>query len=124
MTDCGFAPTVRCPHCGHILRPQVTGWARTGLNVRFKSCYGCQKEFKIILYVETSADEIDDSQVRSLQDRVKKERRNRRNFLLDLEKQLVYQRGKYLETVEAKIQEERSKTVELIAGKVMAPGLN
>lgn len=124
MPDIGFAPTVRCPHCNHVLRPQMTGWARTGLNVRDKGCFKCGKEFKLVAYVETAKEGISDGELRGLKDRVKYETEKRQNFVRGLEEQLEYQRLKYIELIEKRLEEERAKTVELIAAQITAPGLN
>ena len=51
----GFQPHLYCPHCGKHQMAEVTGYARFGLNSRSKFCKGCEKEFVVNIFVQTSA---------------------------------------------------------------------
>lgn len=73
-----FMPTCKCPHCGATIHPAISGWGREGLNIRFKWCYHCNQEYKVIAYIETVTNEIDDCQIRELKERIKDARKKRR----------------------------------------------
>ena len=51
-----FNPTIRCPHCGGVNKPSITGWGREGLNNRRHVCKRCKQEYTVVVFVETSTD--------------------------------------------------------------------
>ena len=93
MGDYGFAPTVRCPHCGHVLRPQMTGWARTGINSRFKDCKVCKQEFYVVAYVYTSKKSPRDNDIRQIEDSIRRLNRVIKERIDKLDEQLVIVRS-------------------------------
>ena len=67
-----FNPTIRCPHCGGVNRPSISGWGREGLNNRQHTCKYCEKDYVVIIYVETSKElEIADGHISSIKDKIK-----------------------------------------------------
>ena len=50
-----FNPNILCPHCGAHNTPSVTGFGRTGLNVRAHACATCRQEYNVLVVVEASA---------------------------------------------------------------------
>lgn len=87
-----FMPEIKCPHCGNSQHASLSGWGRSGLNVRFKYCRKCEKEFSVVIYVETCTPEElpNDGSIRSLKDSIKyqKEHRKKRQEQLILELQI------------------------------------
>ena len=81
-----FNPTVRCPHCGGVNRPSISGWGRQGLNNRQHMCKHCQKEYTVVVYVETSTDyKISDMHISALKSRIK----TRKEQIKEMESGLV-----------------------------------
>ena len=66
-----FNPTVRCPFCDAVNHPSISGWGRTGLNVRLHMCKHCQNEYTTVIYVETATDyKISDMHIGALKSRI------------------------------------------------------
>jgi len=66
-----FNPTIRCPHCGGVNRPSISGWGREGLNNRLHNCKNCGEEYTVVIYVETSTDyKISDMHISALKSRI------------------------------------------------------
>jgi len=66
-----FNPTIKCPHCGQVNRPSISGWGREGLNNRQHTCKHCNKDYTVVVYVETSTDyKISDMHIRGLKSRI------------------------------------------------------
>ena len=53
--DYNFMPAVKCPHCGKTNRPAISGWGST-FNTRTKYCKYCEKEYTLVVYVESSTE--------------------------------------------------------------------
>ena len=67
-----FNPTIRCPHCGGVNRPSISGWGREGLNNRRHTCKHCEKDYTVVVYVETSKDlDITDGHISTIKDQIK-----------------------------------------------------
>ncbi len=67
-----FNPTVRCPRCGGVNRPSISGWGREGLNNRLHTCKHCNKDYTVVVYVETSKDlEISDGHISDIKSKTK-----------------------------------------------------
>ena len=66
-----FNPTVRCPHCGGINKPSISGWGRKGLNSRLHQCKHCLEDYVVLIYVETSTDyKVSDMHIRAIKSRI------------------------------------------------------
>lgn len=67
-----FNPTVRCPHCGGVNRPSISGWGRTGLNNRHATCKHCGEDYVVVVYVEVSKDlQISDGHISAIKSKIK-----------------------------------------------------
>jgi len=53
-----FNPNIKCPHCGAHNTPSVSGFGRTGLNVREHNCRSCGKDYKVLIVVEATTEDI------------------------------------------------------------------
>jgi len=66
-----FNPNVKCPHCGAHCTPSVSGFGRTGLNVREHNCRSCEKDYKVLVYVEASTENVPtDAAMSAIQHRI------------------------------------------------------
>lgn len=52
-----FMPAVKCPHCGKLAHPEISGWGGE-LSTRTKYCRSCEKEYRLLVYsfVDTEID--------------------------------------------------------------------
>lgn len=81
-----FNPTVRCPCCGGVNKPSITGWGREGLNNRTHMCKHCKQEYTVVVFVETSKDyKISDMHLSALKSRIKV----KKEAIKDMEASLV-----------------------------------
>lgn len=44
-----FMPAVRCPHCGKLAHPEISGWGGE-LSTRIKFCRYCGQEYRLVVY--------------------------------------------------------------------------
>ena len=74
--------TVRCPYCDAVNRPQFTGWGRTGLNMRVHCCKVCQRDYGVVMCVETDKDiELSDMSLSALRARIAYLKKRRRKLI-------------------------------------------
>ncbi len=67
-----FNPTIRCPNCGGVNKPSISGWGREGLNNRWHTCKHCGEDYVVVVYVETSKDlEIADGHISAIKSKIK-----------------------------------------------------
>jgi len=86
---------VRCPHCNAALRAEVSGFARSGLNSRYKTCPKCHKDYSVVFYAETSpcVDETD-GLLNHLKWSIKQAKKQRSQLKRDLDSQLYVELNK------------------------------
>ncbi|KKK48760.1 hypothetical protein LCGC14_3141890 [marine sediment metagenome] len=81
-----FNPTVRCPYCRGVNRPSISGWGRVGLNNRSHTCKHCEKDYVVVIYVETSKElEIVDGHISNIKGKIKYQKARTR----EIEKGLI-----------------------------------
>ncbi len=81
-----FNPAVKCPHCKGINKPSISGWGREGLNNRLHQCKHCEKEYVVVVYVETTTDyKISDMHIRGMKSRIEA----RKEQIREMESELV-----------------------------------
>lgn len=51
-----FNPRVKCPYCGFVNKPSISGWGSEGMNTRLHNCKRCNNEYTVIIYTEASTD--------------------------------------------------------------------
>ena len=67
-----FNPTIKCPHCGGVNRPSISGWGRAGLNNRQHTCKHCNEDYTVVVYVEASKNlEISDGHISAIKSKIK-----------------------------------------------------
>ncbi|MBA7499221.1 hypothetical protein ES704_01961 [subsurface metagenome] len=66
-----FMPAVKCPHCGKLAHPEISGWGGE-LSTRVKYCRYCQQEYRLVVFSFTDK-EIDSTtcRINSEIDRIK-----------------------------------------------------
>jgi len=47
--DLNFMPAVKCPYCGKLVHPAISGWGGE-LSTRVKCCRYCEKEYRLVVY--------------------------------------------------------------------------
>ena len=80
-----FNPAVKCPHCGKVNRPSISGWGREGLNNRQHTCKHCDEDYTVVVYVETSKDlKISDGHISAIKSKIKYQKVRIREMEQDL----------------------------------------
>jgi hypothetical protein len=52
-----FMPAVKCPYCGKLAHPEISGWGGT-LSTRTKFCRYCENEYTLVVYSYADTDNI------------------------------------------------------------------
>lgn len=65
-----FVPSVKCPHCGKKQHTEISGWGRSGLNTRAKTCHYCNKDYHLIVYIESCVDSVPDGHIASIKHKI------------------------------------------------------
>jgi len=52
-----FQPIIKCPHCGRVAHPEISGWGGE-LSTRVKDCRHCGQVYRLLVYSFTDK-EID-----------------------------------------------------------------
>ena len=69
--DLNFMPAVKCPHCGQLAHPEISGWGGE-LSTRIKCCRYCQREYRLVVHAFTDTEiESTTGQINSYKDRIK-----------------------------------------------------
>lgn len=95
-SDLNFIPGIRCPYCNHYQHAEISGWGRTGLNVRGKVCHSCGQEFNVVALVFTTekGSDIPDGEHSSIKEMIKSFRQERKKQLENLRTQLLTEKVK------------------------------
>jgi len=97
IADSNFMPAVRCPVCNHLKRACISGWGRSGLNVRFTTCPECGTDFNVLVFVEAlNKEEIDnDCHLSATKSTIAYLRKARKERTKKLEEKLQQERDLY-----------------------------
>ena len=80
-----FQPAVKCPHCGKVNYPCISGFGGE-LSSRFKSCKYCQKEYTVlVLTVPTLDDSVTPTRLSQMKDHIE-----------HLKERIAYKQGKLI----------------------------
>lgn len=103
--DSHFLPAVKCPHCGKVNHPEISGWGGE-LSTRYKVCRSCELEYVLLVYTTADVD-VDNTPTRinSIKDRIR--------FL----KQRIKEKRENIENQYASWAEEFIRTEALTGGK-------
>lgn len=66
-----FMPAVKCPYCGKLAHPEISGWGGE-LSTRTKYCRFCEQEYRLVVY--SFADKevgVTSGLIHSYEDRIK-----------------------------------------------------
>jgi len=65
-----FMPAVKCPYCGKLAHPQISGWGGE-LSTRTKYCRYCGQQYRLVVYATTDTEiQSTTAQVNSYLDRI------------------------------------------------------
>jgi len=89
-----FVPSVRCPHCNKATHAEISGWGRTGLNVRYHTCKYCNEDFNLVVHASVSKkdEDVSDGQLSSIKSSIKWEKERRKKLHERLLKELQAER--------------------------------
>ena len=95
-SDRNFVPSVRCPHCNKATHAEISGWGRTGLNVRYHTCRHCGEDFNLVVHVSVSKkdEDVSDGALREVKDSIRYQRKRREEMHEALKKRLQTEREK------------------------------
>lgn len=69
MENYNFMPAVKCPHCGHVNHPEISGWGGQ-FNTRTKGCRKCGKDYTLVVYAQATTEPDISMEVSSLENRI------------------------------------------------------
>ena len=76
-----FLPNIKCPHCNANLVTSISGFG-SELNFREKEYYKCHKSYFLQIHVSTTIKKsVNDGIIRSIQDRIKFLKKQRKKTL-------------------------------------------
>lgn len=70
--DHDFQPTVKCPHCGKVQHPCISGYGGK-LSTRFKDCKNCGKPYTVLVLTKASTNmNLATFKIRDMQNQIKR----------------------------------------------------